>query len=168
MAPTQLPTATTQQAPSQLQSTSEQPIGTGRVKGTLTYFFSFQIGAKPDAGSKVWLVQGRAQIPADQNFVATSNALGTSGNPEQYNAFRYSIADENGNFELLDVRPGQYTLIMQSAHTKGTLKEKTHIFGKGNSRNLRDSKGRVEFLNLLIHAGETVDASKDFGPNIDM
>jgi hypothetical protein len=57
---------------------------------------------------------------------------------------------------------------MQSAHTKGTLKEKTHLFGKGNSRNPRDSNGRVESLNLLIKPGETADASKDFGPNIDM
>lgn len=164
----QLPTSTTQQAPSQLPSTSEQPIGTGRVKGTLTYFFSFQIGAKPDAGSKVWLVKGRAQIPANQNFVATSDALGTSGNPEQYNAFKYSIADENGNFELEGIPPGEYTLIMQSAHTKGTLNEKTHIFGRGNSRTPRDSNGRVESLNLQMKPGETFDASKDFGPNIEM
>jgi hypothetical protein len=157
-----------QPQPIQLPSTTAQSPEPGRVKGSLTYFFSFQIGAKPDAGSKVWLVKGHAEIPANQNFVATTTALGTSGNPEQYSAIKYSITDENGIFELLDVPPGQYTLVMQSAHTKGTLKEKNHIFGKSNGRNPRDMNGRVEFLSLQIKAGETADASKDFGPNIDM
>ncbi len=160
---------TAQPPPAQVSAaTAAQPPETGRLKGTLTYFFSFQVGKKPDAGSKVWLVKGRVEIPADKPFVGTSTALGTSGNPEQYKAIKYSIADENGNFELLDIPPGQYTLIMQSAHTKGTLKEKRDFFGRGSGRNPRDINGRVESLNLLIRAGETVDASKDFGPNIDM
>ena len=164
----QLPSTAVQPPSSQLPSTTAQPPETGRIKGTLTYFFDFHIGNKPDTGSKVWLVKGRVEIPANQNFVGTSTALGTSGNPEQYNATKYSITDENGNFELLDIAPGQYTLIMQSAHTKGTLKEKWNLFGKGNGRSPRDSSGRVESLDLLIKAGETADASKDFGPNIDM
>jgi hypothetical protein len=164
----QLPSTTAQPQAAQLPPMTAQPAETGRIKGTLTYFFDFHIGNKPDTGSKVWLVQGRAEIPANQTFVGTSTALGTTGNPEQYNAIKYSITDENGNFELLDIPPGQYTLIMQSAHTKGTLKQKGMGFGRGNGHNPRDSSGRVEFLNLLIKPGEMVDASKDFGPNIDM
>lgn len=165
----QVPSVTTAQPPSsQLPSVTAQPPETGRVKGTLTYFFNFHIGNKPDTGSKVWLVKGRVEIPANQNFVATSTALGTSGNPEQYTATQYSVADENGNFELLDVPPGEYTLIMQSAHTVGTLNEKRNFFGRGNGHTPRDSKGRVEFLDVLLKPGETVDVSKDFGPNIDM
>ncbi len=164
----QLPSVTAQPPSSQLPSMTAQPPETGSIKGTLTYFFNFRIGAKPDTGSKVWLVKGRVEIRADQNFVGNSTALGTSENPEQFNAIKYSITDEKGNFELLDIPPGQYTLIMQSAHTKGTLNEKRDFFGRGNGRNPRDSNGRVEFLNLLIKAGETVNASKDFGPNIDM
>jgi hypothetical protein len=163
-----LPAVTPPPASPQLRSTaSERPTESGRVQGILTYFFSFQVGAKPDAGSKVWLVKGHAEIPADLNFVATSSTLGTSRNPQLYDAFKYSIADENGNFELLNIPPGEYTLILQSAHTKGTLNEKTHIFGKGNSRNPRDSSGRVESRNLQIKPGEAADGSKDFGPNID-
>lgn len=162
-----LPAATAQPQPSQPPSTTALPAETGGVKGTLTYFFSFQIGNKPDTGSKVWLVKGRVEIPASQNFVATNTTLGTSGNPEQYYAIKYSVADENGNFELLDIPPGQYTLIMQSAHTKGSLKEKGNFFGRGNGRTPRDSSGRVEFLNLQVKAGETVEESRDFGPNID-
>ena len=164
----QLPPTPPQVPSSQLPTMTAQVPETGRIKGTLTYLFSVHIGAKPDTGSKVWLVKGRVEIPANQNFAGNSTALGTSANPEQYAAIKYATTDENGNFEFLDIPPGQYTLIMQSAHTKWTLHEKNHLFGTGNSHNPRDSNGRVEFLDPLIKAGETFDASKDFGPNIDM
>jgi hypothetical protein len=173
IAPPQRPPLPAQTPPpqpliSQAPATTAPPAETGRVKGTLTYFFSFHIGTKPDAGSKVWLVKGHVEIPANQNFVGSSTALGTSGNPEQYAAIKYAITDDNGNFELLDIPPGEYTLIIQSAHTKWTLNEKNHLFASGNSHNPRDSNGRVEFFKLQVKAGETSDASKDFGPNIDM
>jgi len=145
-----------------------QPSGNGSIKGKLTYFFDVHTGHKPDAGSKIWLVKGHVEIPEDQNFVGTSTALGTSNNPEQYVAIKYSTANENGSFELLDVPAGEYTLIMQSAHTKGALREKRSFFSRGNGHTLRDSAGRVESLNLIVKAGEAVDASKDFGPNIEM
>lgn len=139
----------------------------GNVKGTVTYFVSFHDGNKPDTGTKIWLVKDHVEIPADQNFVGSSFALGTGANPEQYTAVKYAVADGNGNFELLEVPPGQYTLILQSAHTKGTLKDKRNLFGRGNRPNLRDSVGRVESLTVLIKPGETVNASKDFGPTVE-
>jgi hypothetical protein len=163
----QLPSRTTETPASPLPSLPPQLPGSGSIKGILTYFYDFHVGNKPDTASKVWLVKGRVEIPADQNFIGTSTAIGTSRNPEQYVAIKYAITNENGTFELLDIPPGQYTLIMQSAHTKGALKEKGHFFTGGNGRTPRDSGGRVESLNLLIKAGETLDASKDFGPNID-
>jgi hypothetical protein len=166
--PSQSASVTVPPSPAQTPSVAAEPRETGGVKGTLTYFFDFHVGNKPDSGTKVWLVKGRAEIPANQTFVGTSSALGTSGNPEQFIAIKYSIADANGNFELLGIPPGQYTLVLQSAHTKGTLKEKRDYFSRGSGRNPRDASGRVEFLNLTIKAGETVDGSKDFGPNIDM
>ena len=138
----------------------------GRIRGTLTYFYSVQTGSKPDTGSKVWVLNGRVEIPADQKFVGTSTAIGTGGNPEQYKAIAYSVADDNGSFEFLDIPPGQYTLVMQSAHTKGALKQKSNFFGRGNGRTARDSSGRIVSLDLLIKPGETVDGSKDFGPDI--
>jgi hypothetical protein len=163
----QFPSTPPEAPSSQLPTMTPEQPETGRIKGTLTYLFSFHIGTKPDTGSIVWLVKGRVEIPANQNFVGNSTALGTSANPEQYTAIKYATTDENGNFEFLDIPPGQYTLIMQSAHTKWTLHEKNHLFGTGNSHNPRDSNVRVEFLDPLIKAGETFDASKDFGPNID-
>jgi hypothetical protein len=152
---------------SPLPPVTAQPMKNGIVKGTLTYFFDFHTGNKADAGSKVWLVKGHIEIPASQNFVASNTALGSSANPEQYSPLKYAIADENGNFELLEIPPGEYTLVLQSAHTKWTLKEKRDFFGRGNDHSPRDSNGRVELLKVIVKEGETSDASKDFGPNID-
>ncbi|MBZ5660485.1 MAG: hypothetical protein LAO08_08770 [Acidobacteriia bacterium] len=167
-ASSQLPSTRVQPPSSQVPLVSAQPSGIGRIKGTITYFVDFHTGNKPDVGTKVWLVNGRVEIPADQTFVGTGTSVGTSANPERYPAIQYSIADENGNFEMRDVPAGEYTLIMQSAHTVGALNEKRNFFGRGNGHTLRDSKGRVEFLNVQVKPGGTVEASKDFGPNIDM
>ena len=152
---------------SQVSLPAPQNAGSGIVKGTLTYFFDFHTGSKPDTGSKVWLVKDRIEIPADQIFVGSATALGTSANPEQYATIQYAVVDGKGEFEFLDVPSGQYTLILQSAHTKGTLKDKRNLFGRGNSPNPRDRDGRVESLNVLIKSGETVDASTNFGPNAE-
>ena len=160
------PEAAPKKSPPQPASKSD-PAENGRIKGTLTYFFDFHVGNKPDNGSKVWLVRGRAEIPADQAFVATATSVGTSTNPEEYAAIQFLPADANGIFEFSDVLPGEYTVIAQSAHTKGSLKNKKSLFAKGNGHTLRDSNGRVEFINLQVKAGETGDASKDFGPDLD-
>ena len=160
------PTITAQQPSPQHPAMAVEAPETGSIKGTLTYFYSVQTGSKPDTGSKVWVVQGHVEIPADQKFVGSSTAIGTTGNPEQYKAVVYSVADKNGNFEFLDIPPGQYTVIMQSAHTKGALKAKNNLFGRGNGRTVRDSSGRIESLDLQIKAGEMADGSKDFGPDI--
>ena len=141
----QLPTVDSQQQSSRLPSVDSQPPGTGRVKGTLSYFFDFHTGNQPDSGSKVWLVKGRVEIPADQHFVGTSAAVGTSSNPEEYNAIEYSITDKNGNFEFVDILPGQYTLIIQSAHTKGTLNEKMNFFGRGDGRTPETAMDALNF-----------------------
>jgi hypothetical protein len=167
-APAQHPSAAAATAPPPPPSpVTAQPMKNGAVKGTLTYFFDFHTGSKADAGSKVWLVKGHIEIPANQNFAGSSSALGSSSNPEQYSAAKYAVADESGKFELLDIPPGEYTLVLQSAHTKWTLNEKRDFFGRGNGHSPRDSDGRVESLKVVVKEGETSDASKDFGPNIE-
>ncbi|HEX3372133.1 MAG TPA: hypothetical protein VHS08_06415 [Candidatus Acidoferrales bacterium] len=144
-----------------------RPLETGGVKGTLTYFFDFHTGNRPDSGTKIWLVKGRAQIPASENFIASNTSVGTSANPEEYRAVKYSTADDKGNFEFLDVPAGEYTLILQSAHTKWTLNDKRDFFGRGNGHNPRDSSGRVIFLSVTVKQGDIAEASKDFGPDMD-
>ena len=151
----------------QLTSVAAQPPETGRIQGTLTYFFDFHTGNKPDTGSKVWLVKDHIEIPANKAFVGSSTALGTSENPRQYDAILYSVAGENGDFDLTGISPGQYTLVLQSAHTKGTLKDKRSFFARDDPNHMRDASGRVETLAVAVKAGETVNASKDFGPNMD-
>jgi hypothetical protein len=151
--------------PPQPPPMAAQHLETGRIEGTLTYFFDFHTGNKPDTGSKIWLVKDHVAIPADQDFVGSSTSLGTSANPEEYHAIQYSTADANGNFEMPDIPAGQYTLILQSAHTKGTLRDKRDFFGRGNHPNLRDSIGRVETIKVLVKSGETFKATKDFGPD---
>lgn len=159
------PVSAAAQAPSApARAITAEPLETGSVKGTLTYFYDFHTGDKPDAGAKIWLIKGHAEIPANQNFIATSTSVGTSANPQQYEVAQYSIASENGNFEMQDVPAGQYTLILQSAHTKWTLTDKKDFFGRGNGHNPRDSGGRVAFLFLSVKPGEMAEASKDFGP----
>jgi hypothetical protein len=154
--------------PPQPPQTAAQRLETGRIEGTLTYFFDFHTGNKPDTGSKIWLVKDHIAVPADQDFVGSSTSLGTSANPEEYHAIQYSTADANGNFEMLDIPSGQYTLILQSAHTKGTLRDKRDFFGRGNHPNLRDSIGRVETIKVMVKPGETFNATKDFGPDTAM
>jgi hypothetical protein len=144
-----------------------QPLETGRVKGTLTYFFDFHTGNRADSGAKVWLIKGHAEIPANQTFVASSAALGSAENPDRYSVFKYSVADENGNFELLDIPAGEYTLVLQSAHTKWTLNDKRDFFGRGNGHSPRDANGRVDAISLTVKPGDTANGSKDFGPDID-
>jgi hypothetical protein len=77
------------------------------------------------------------------------------------------MADDKGNFEFLDVPAGEYTLILQSAHTKWTLNDKRDFFGRGNGHNPRDSSGRVIFLSVTVKQGDIAEASKDFGPDMD-
>jgi len=166
-APSQAPSVAPPTQPSPPAQATAQPVENGRVKGNLTYFFDFHSGNMPDAGSKVWLMKGHIEIPANQKFVASSASLGTNANPQQYSAAKYAVADEKGNFELLDIPAGEYTLILQSSHTKWTLHEKKNFFGRGNGHNPRDSGGRVESLTVIVKPGETAEASKDFGPNID-
>jgi hypothetical protein len=161
------PSAATQAPAPPPASLPVQPSASGGIKGKLTYFFDFHTGNKPDAGSKVWLVKGRVEIPEDQDFVGTSTALGSSKNPDQYAAIKYAIASENGTFELLNVPADEYTLILQSAHTKGALGGKRSFFNRGTGHTLRDSNGRVESLNVVVKAGETANASKDFGPDAE-
>jgi hypothetical protein len=133
----------------------------GRVKGTLTYFFNRNYGNKPDTGSEVWLIEGHADIPdnefwavlndmlfvgsANANSAARSRLKNTTGG---HKIAKHTIADGNGNFDLLDVPTGHYTLILKSNHTKGLT--------------LRDARGKVRSRDVQVKAGETLDASMDF------
>jgi len=124
----------------------------GRIKGTLTYFFNSNYGSKPDTGIRVWLLNGHLDIANGQMFFVGNDQLlvgSTSQKLQMYAVVKKSTADGNGNFELFDVPPGSYVLIVQSSHAKGS--------------GMRDIDGKVRVQQIEIRAGETVDGSWDFG-----
>jgi hypothetical protein len=157
--------------PSEITALNSGKSERGRVRGTLTFFFNSNYGNKPDAGSQVWLVEGpMSDIAANDLFLFDEkNQLlitrsptvpgGTQYSKEwgtQYQVFRHTIADGNGNFELSDVPVGQYTLIRQSNHAKGSAGKITQ----------RDISGRLSLISIEIKPGETLDASWDFGRTV--
>ena len=124
-------------------------LETGRIRGTLTYFFNFNYGNKPDTGSQVWLIEGHVDIPDNMMVIGIGDFLVVgSAKPK---IAKYTVADGIGNFELSDVPIGQYTLILKSNHAKGLT--------------TRDIQGNVRVRHVQIKAGEALDASTDFGAN---
>ena len=102
----------------------EQPSravnGTGRIKGTLTYYFNANFGNKPDAGARIMLVSGRVETPddakvylfmpgaayfGDSDTATLLNELVVDG--KTYYAVKSTLADGNGNFELADIPSGE-------------------------------------------------------------
>lgn len=180
------------------QSSSAQSRQTesGRIKGTLTYFFNANDGNKPDTGSQVWLVKGHIDIPSDwffgggENDVLTYKELVAGSPGYKYEVLKHTVADGNGNFELPDVPVGEYTLVIQSKHTRnsfspplppmsenekkeyvaalkadrseeGSLKYMGYFTGVSYSK--RDRNGRLNVRDVSVKASQTADASVDFG-----
>lgn len=138
--------------------------GVGRIKGTLTYYFNENSGDKADVGSKAWLIKGSVEIPDTAEAWDVSDkhvdlAVKTgAGKPEEvttkYKMVKFAVADGNGNFEISDVPAGQYTLVIESNHSKRPLS-----IGNGFTMPI----GKIKPMPVEIKAGETFDASTDFG-----
>jgi hypothetical protein len=74
-----------------------------------------------------------------------------------YCSVAHTIADGNGVFDLSEVLTGDYTLIIQSSHTKGAP-------GSGTAAGtMRDVGGRVVTFPIALGLGQTLDKSWDFG-----
>jgi hypothetical protein len=58
------------------------------------------------------------------------------------------VSDESGHFEITNIKPGEYTLVIKS-HTDGLT--------------VRDMLGKMLIVRVKIEAGTTFDASHDFG-----
>ena len=166
--------ASTRSAASALPASAAQS-GNGRVKGTLTFLFNYNYGTKPDVGAKVVLIRGRLDpIPDDAIAPLDSSATTTEDFEKQtYKIVAHSVADGNGNFELTDVPPGQYTIIMQSSHAIGkyvsvvvTTDKKGNPLKKPRTEQHltnKDMVGVVFSSHLTVESGKTVDESHDFG-----
>jgi PEGA domain len=134
---TRLETATQQHA----------PTGVGRIKGTLTFYFNANYGARPDTGSGAWLVKGRLEISSSAFFEGLDDLVIID--KAHFQHVLHTIADGNGNFDLDEVPAGEYTLIIQSAHRIGATS--------------RDIGGKVMTFPILLTAGQVIEKSWDFG-----
>ena len=134
------------------KSPSSVEISKGKIKGILTYYFNVNYGSKPDVGSEVYVVESWFDIPESAVFMGFSDSFSVSVNNEikKYPLINKTVADGTGSFEVDNVPPGKYTVVLKSKHAKGDL-------------TLRDSNGKVLLRSVTVKPGETVDGSCDFG-----
>lgn len=133
----------------------------GTVRGTLTYLFNRNFGSRPDTGSEVALLAGSVDVPTDVMVLMVpakktlmlmrqmGPATPAAAINVEYKMAAYARADGNGSFSLPDVEPGDYTLVVMSAHTNGPT--------------LRDVSHKAWIRKLTVRPGEMVDAFHDFG-----
>lgn len=134
---------------------SANTLGTGHIRGTLTYYFNSNYGSRPDVGSQIWLMRGYIEISSGAFFFGYPDQIVVD--KARYCSVAHTIADGNGVFELGEVQPGDYTLLIQSNHTKGTP-------GFGTAAvTMRDIGGRVVTFPISLSPGQTIDKSWDFG-----
>lgn len=135
-------------------SAQDQRTATGVIKGTLSYYFNRNYGDKPDAGSAVYLLAGDATIRSGELFTEVSDKLHVFGGgaDRNYKLVKKTIADGNGNFELAALPEGEYTLIIESNHTKdGQDKRFQH---------------KLSIQHVSLKAGDVFDASHSFGISV--
>lgn len=138
-----------------------QATGKGTIRGTVIYYFNRNYGSKPDTGTGIWLVGPKVEIPEDRMFLGTTQEI-ILVNPKNDSqkvtipVVRHTMADGNGNFELLDIPAGSYTIIMESEHTNGPRGEALRI-------TQRDVLHRIEYRDIEVRPNQTTDASLDFG-----
>ena len=132
---------------------SEISAKPAKIRGTLTFFFNANFGSKPDVGSSVLLLPANTVINESDVFIPLPGSALIGD--KSYTPLAQSMADGSGNFEISNVPAGDYTLVLKSSHAKG---------GYGANRvTHRDTDGRVVTLGIHVSAGQTIDASHDFG-----
>lgn len=124
------------------------------VRGRLTWTQSMLINP-PERGAQVWLVpesEVAALAAASRGKSDEPIPAGATGWPAKLDAeykFLKSVADSDGRFGFDSVAPGSYTLILQGNRANGLA--------------ARDRHGKMRFKKLVVHQGEIVDASFNFG-----
>lgn len=127
-------------------------VANGSIKGTVTYYFNDNYGAKPDVGADVWLLKGVVAVSDEDEMMSLGNQINiylSSGTEKVVQSYRHTIVDGSGNYSFTDVPPGQYTVLMRSRNTNGA--------------NKRDMIGKWVCLMADVESGKTTDISHDFG-----
>ncbi len=117
-----------------------QGVGTSTIKGTAVFFFNNNLGNKPDVGARVFIIAGI--IPDVWNDQAGFDKA-------KVHAYRTSLADGAGNFSFPGIPSGTYTVLVQSANTRG---------GEGP-----ELMGKIRQQTVTLRPGETQDVSINFG-----
>ena len=130
-------------------------LGRGHIRGTLTYYFNNNYGSGPDVGSQIWLIRGHIEVPSSASFLGLPDQIVID--KAHSCSVAHTIADGNGVFDLSELLSGDYTLIIQSNHTKGAPG-----FGAA-AATMRDVGGRVVTFPVTLGPGQTIDRSWDFG-----
>jgi hypothetical protein len=126
---------------------SASKVATGTVKGTISYYDPRRQVSVPDSSAKLFLIKGTiARISEDSMFLAINT--GDILAPKGLTVVKTTIADGSGNYELISIPPGEYTLIIQSNH-------KTAVSD-------RDLHGVLAQFAIGISAGNIVQKSFDF------
>jgi hypothetical protein len=127
---------------------SASKLAVGSVKGTISYYdFRRQMSA-PDSSAKLFLVKGNvARISEDSMFLAINT--GAILSPKGLTVVKTTIADGSGNYELMNIPPGEYTLIIRSNH-------KTAV----SARDVVE--GVLAQFTVVVSAGDIVQKSFDF------
>jgi hypothetical protein len=153
----------------------DQTIGHGKVKGVVTYYFNDNFGDKGDVGAQVFLVAGTIELPREEceiqlgnDQISIPNCFSLKEVKENRDASKkhlplpnpirqllipvvdHTTVDVNGSFQLDDIAPGLYTLVVRSSHSKGNYFKK------------RDELGRVVCLPTIVKTEHAVDASYKF------
>jgi len=120
----------------------------GTIKGTLAYHHSGLGRDVPDSGTQVFLFKGRMGPLASDTFFVPLPGTNTIliGQPAAtFHSVKSTIVDGVGNYEILGVLPGDYTLIFRSGHKQAI--------------NKRDISGIVQQFDITIKEAETIQKS---------
>jgi len=137
---------------------SGETVKDGRVKGVVTYYFNQNFGDKADVGSNVLLISGTVEVPADCLAIIQKDTISiisdkqcTYSGSSDIAILDQTVVDANGSFELDDITPGTYTVIIRSKHSVGDIRFVP-----------RDGIGRWEIISIEVKADRATDASHGF------
>jgi hypothetical protein len=113
------------------------------------------VSAPADA-SCVSAARPASATPTQDEAIAEVRALAACGamavknqaGARTYEILKRTVSDQSGHFEMINITPGEYTLLVKS-HTEG--------------RTVRDMMGKMLVVRVKIETGKTFDLTHHFG-----
>ncbi|MCM3789131.1 SH3 domain-containing protein [Domibacillus indicus] len=147
------------------------PVGTGNLKGTVTWQYNRYIGTKPDVGAKVFL------IPMNFDYTKYSESdltfYGTIGSVPANSNLHFAKVNGYGQYEISDVPAGKYLAVIVSNNTtrdfnqplyiESTLKPLLGAKAYANFKIMNLNLDKHDWTTIEIKQDKTLDYSEDFG-----